>query len=86
MPAAPFGGSLIEVGVDDGSDGGTAGNGVLEDGEVDASSTDCNGEGIVDAPSLTPPEGPAGTARLDLSGGAGSTAAGGFRWFPAGAD
>jgi hypothetical protein len=37
------GGVTIQVGLDNGDGGGTAGNGVLEPGEVDSSTNLCNG-------------------------------------------
>jgi hypothetical protein len=37
------GGVTIQVGLDNGDGGGTAGNGVLESGEVDDSTIICNG-------------------------------------------
>lgn len=39
----PSGGVRISVGIDNGDGGGTAGNGILESGEVDSTSAICNG-------------------------------------------
>ncbi len=42
------GGQKIEAGIDDGANGGTAGDGVLDDGEVDSTAVLCNGEAFED--------------------------------------
>ncbi len=47
--ACPHGGTLLEAGVDDGRNGSTAGDGVLQDGEVGESAAVCN-----EAPVTTP--------------------------------
>jgi hypothetical protein len=65
----PFGGRRVETGRDDGANGGVAGDGVLQDGEVRSSLLDCNGEVADPNQAIDPPAGPAGTATIDLSGG-----------------
>ncbi len=42
------GGQVVESGLDDGAGGGTGGNGILEDGEVDSTAVVCNGEAFQD--------------------------------------
>jgi hypothetical protein len=64
----PLGGSLVSSGLDNGDGGGTAGNGTLEAGEVDATVAICSGEPVGDY-DLTPPAGAAGTSAITLNGG-----------------
>lgn len=66
----PYGGTTISTGLDNGDGGGTAGNGVLEAGEVDQSATTCSGP----APGQfddVPPSGSPGTSRVITNGGDG---------------
>lgn len=75
--ACAQGGVRFEVGIDDGNGGGTANNGKLEAGEVTSTRNICNG-GVPYYPgSVAAPGAPAGTFRLDSTGGAGNGAAGG---------
>lgn len=69
----PYGGVTIQTGLDNGDGGGTAGNGTLEAGEVDTTSTTCNGP-VPGQFNDVPPTGAAGTAQLLLNGGTGSGA------------
>jgi hypothetical protein len=70
------GGVRFDVGLDDGAGGGTANNGKLEPGEITSTRHVCNG-GVPYYPgSITAPGAPAGTFRLDSTGGAGAGANG----------
>ena len=70
----PFGGTRYDTGVDNGDGGGVAGNGTLEPGEVDGSSSVC---GVVSTASLVDaPTTPTGTATIDLHGGDGVSTGG----------
>ncbi|MBT8493559.1 MAG: hypothetical protein KJO07_10915, partial [Deltaproteobacteria bacterium] len=73
----PFGGNRIDIGLDNGDGGETAGDGVLGAGEIDSTSFLCNGEDEDPDRPLDGPAGPAGQFVIDLSGGDGSTNAGG---------
>ncbi len=63
------GGTRIEVGLDNGDGGETAGDGVLGDGEVDATEVICDGAPELPSDELDAPSGPVGTATIDASGG-----------------
>lgn len=69
----PNGDSALSFGLDDGTGGGTAGNGELEAGEVRSTQNVCNGAMPYYPANVTPPSGPVGTsnAPIDVSGGSG---------------
>lgn len=78
-PDCPSGGLLVEVGQDDGQPGGTAGDGLLADEEVDTVQFVCNGSSPFNA---APPSFPAAVANqpaftVSLTGGAGTSGIGG---------
>ncbi len=68
-PRCPAGGVERSYGADDGDGGGTAGNGVLEDGEVDHVEDLCTNDGLAPSVGTDAPEGPAGTNVIRASGG-----------------
>lgn len=72
----PYGGTRLDAGLDDGAGGGTAGDGVLQDGEVDASSFVCEPAPYTPEP-VEPPSGPAGAFTITMPGGQGTHASGG---------
>ncbi|MBW2254640.1 MAG: hypothetical protein JRI25_08605 [Deltaproteobacteria bacterium] len=78
-PNCPFGGVMVEAGQDDGDEAGTAGDGVLQDGEVDTTEYVCDGEPAFYGESMEPPPAVLGqpTYTIDASGGQGTTADGG---------
>ena len=51
----PTGGSRVDTGIDNGDGEGTAGNGILEEGEIDQTAFICNGADGADNPTLTSP-------------------------------
>lgn len=71
------GGTLFEVGLDNGDAEGTPNDGVLQDGEVDSSFFECQDAPFLPETSVDPPEGDPGTATIDLSGGDGDVGDGG---------
>lgn len=71
-----YGGIRIEYGLDDGAGGGTAGDGILQEGEVDASEYACTPAPAWDVAEPIPPAG-AGQFTVDFTGGAGTTGQGG---------
>jgi hypothetical protein len=64
------GGTLVQTGLDNGGDGGVANDGVLEAGEVTASTPVCNGDTGARPGSVTPPTGAVGTDTIKVNGGA----------------
>lgn len=66
----PFGGLRYESGLDDGSGGGVAGDGVLQPGEVDSTNVVCYAPGSVQD-AIDPPTGPAGAFTFVSRGGSG---------------
>lgn len=70
----PFGGSETRIGVDNGKDGGEAGDGRLQEGEVLKTIINCVSGGVG---TLTPPDGKEGDYRIIASGGDGAAGAGG---------
>ncbi len=68
-PRCPGGGVEVSYGVDDGDGGGTAGNGVLENGEVDHVEELCTDSGLAPSVGTDAPDGPAGTNVIRASGG-----------------
>ena len=73
----PGSGVRVDVGVDNGDGGGTANDGILQEGEVDDFAFVCNGANFVEAKPVTPPEGPAGAFTMIMNGGDGSDGEGG---------
>ena len=73
--SCPHGGTRIDFGVDNGADGGVAGDGVLQDGERQASTFDCNPPS--DDFGLEPPTAPAGAYTMSADAGAGYIAGAG---------
>jgi hypothetical protein len=73
----PYGGVRVEAGLDDGSGGGTAADGTLQDGEVDDTAFVCDGASAFDVADLDPPAGPAAAYTVDVSGGDGAGSCGG---------
>ena len=71
------GGVKLDLGLDDGTGGGTAGNGKLETGEIVETRYICNGSTPYYPGSIAAPANPAGTFRIETSGGAGTGAQGG---------
>ncbi len=65
----PLGGVEIDTGVDNGSGGGTANNGVLEAGEVTKKQVVCGTPGIVRQGDLAGPGKPAGASAITATGG-----------------
>ena len=63
----PDGGTELDTGLDNGANGGTAGDGILQAGEITASQFICSG-----------PSAPPATFTIDTSGGSGSTGPGGI--------
>lgn len=75
-PNCPYGGIQIDSGIDDGDPGGEAGNGFLEDEEIDNTAFVCDGvPGLIDEPIIRP-DGPAGSFIVDASGGVSLAGAG----------
>jgi hypothetical protein len=72
----PFGGTTTSSGLDNGANGSVAGDGVLQDGEITATTTTCT-NGSQYPGTFVPPGGAAGTNKILLSGGAGSAGGGG---------
>ena len=70
-PNCANGGTEIDTGTDNGANGGTAGDGILEAGEITSTQYICNGASSTIG-SLTEPSGPAGTFTIDTSGGDGN--------------
>jgi len=73
----PHGGLAISVGLDNGDGGGTAGDGILQPGEIDDSEFICDGAPGYDIGLLDPPGGPAGVFELRLDGGGSTNGDGG---------
>ncbi|MFO0595049.1 MAG: hypothetical protein U0228_07085 [Myxococcaceae bacterium] len=73
----PTGGVVITSGLDNGADGGIAGNQALEASEVTDTQIVCNGDDGAVLGSLVAPGGDAGTNVLQANGGAGSLRNGG---------
>ncbi len=73
----PGGGTRIEFGLDDGAGGETAGDGVLGDGEVQATQAICDGSPAIIPDAVDEPGGAAGTGTIDISGGDGADGDGG---------
>ncbi len=73
----PYGGLRFDAGPDDGAGGGTAGDGVLQDGEITTTEFVCNGRPEIVPSGMEPPAGPVGSFALDVSGGDGRLASGG---------
>ena len=75
------GGVEIDSGLDNGAGGGTAGDGILQAGEITSTQYVCNasdGNGpALYVGSMTPPDGPAGAFTINTSGGDGITDRGG---------
>jgi hypothetical protein len=76
-PNCPFGGVMVETGLDNGDGDGTAGDGVLQPGEVDATEFVCDGEPPFYGELIDPPAGPPGQYTIDISGGQGTAGDGG---------
>ena len=69
-PNCANGGTEIDTGLDNGAGGGTAGDGILQAGEVTNRQYVCNGGGIpLFIGSTTPPASPTGQFTIDTSGG-----------------
>lgn len=68
-----LGGTQIDAGIDDGSGDGTAGDGILQDGEVTSTAYACNNSAS-NVGSFEPPGGDAGTYSINLRGGSSSAA------------
>ena len=70
------GGIEIKTGLDNGANGGTAGDGVLQPGEVTSAQFVCNGSAgsgsQFNVGTMTEPAGPAGVYTIDTSGGDGT--------------
>ncbi len=78
-PNCPAGGEEIDSGLDNGANGGTANDGILQPGEVTETSYVCN-TGGPNVGSITPPGGNAGSATIHALGAAsdgGSASSGG---------
>ncbi len=71
------GGTMIELGYDNGEGGGTAADGTLDDGEVDSTYYSCAANQLLGGGSIIPPEGPPGAFTMNSSGGNGSDGSGG---------
>lgn len=67
----PNGGSKLDFGLDNGANGGTAGDGVLQPGEILSTRYVCNGSLPYFPDDVTPPAMPAGQYTIDARGGAG---------------
>jgi hypothetical protein len=65
----PAGGRRVDIGLDDGSGGAVADDGVLSPGEVDDSYADCDNDIPDPSDELEPPAGAPGSASIDLRGG-----------------
>ncbi len=76
-PDCPYGGLRLDAGRDDGTGGGTAGDGLLQPGEITSTELVCNGRSAVTYNDMEPPAGPAGAYAADVSGGPGSAVRGG---------
>ncbi len=72
----PNGGTEVQFGLDNGANGGTAGDGVLQSGEVLDTNYVCNGTLPYYPADVTPPTAPAGQYVMHALGGAGLDAAG----------
>ena len=75
-PSCPFGSTRTSWGIDNGAGGGTAGDGILQDGEVTTTTLTCVTNSL-NPRSLVPPGGAAGTAQILTGGGAGNAGSGG---------
>ncbi len=84
--SCPHGGLRIDVGSDDGSGGGIAGDGALQPGEIDQTTYLCHSAPMYGIAQLDPPDGPEGTSTIDLSGGGGLRDGGPGGVFIAGSD
>ncbi|MFZ5442260.1 MAG: hypothetical protein ACOZQL_19785 [Myxococcota bacterium] len=73
----PRGGAEVSSGADNGGNGGTANDGVLQSGEVTSTSVICNGDDGARVGSFDPPGGAPGTATIRANGGEGSSGMGG---------
>jgi hypothetical protein len=73
----PGGGSEIQLGLDNGANGSTAGDGILQDGEVQNTRYVCNGNTPLFPGSMTPPAAPAGAYTITSTGGTGTATYGG---------
>jgi len=71
----PYGGVRYDSVIDNGDGGGTADDGVLQPGEVDTTSTACDGPSSFDY-GIDAPQEPVGTHVIDLHGGDGGDAGG----------
>lgn len=65
----PWGGKLVESGIDDGAGAGEPDDGVLADEEVDTHYVSCDSSPPRTSEPTDPPAGPVGTATIDLRGG-----------------
>ena len=65
------GGSRFDIGIDDGAGGGVAADGVLQPGEVRASTLTCAGIDTPTVQSITPPASPAAQFTMNARGGDG---------------
>jgi hypothetical protein len=72
-PHCSGGGTRIDVGFDDGKGGGTAGDGVLQPGEISSTRYVCNGSFPYFPGDTTPPAGPAGQYQIVTRGGSTTT-------------
>ncbi|MBW1881394.1 MAG: hypothetical protein JRJ84_23815, partial [Deltaproteobacteria bacterium] len=73
----PYGGVQIDIGLDNGDGGGTAGDGILQPGEIDDTEVVCDGAPSFDLTELDHPGGTPGAFTVDLSGGDASNNDGG---------
>ncbi|QQR91001.1 MAG: hypothetical protein IPJ88_04520 [Myxococcales bacterium] len=73
------GGNFIEIGMDNGDGDGTAGDAVLQDGEVDSQQYVCadTGNTVLTIGTIQPPDGPPGAFTINTTGGASTTGTGG---------
>jgi hypothetical protein len=76
-PNCQNGGTQIDLGLDDGAGGGTAGDGILQPGEVMSTKYVCNGTSPTFNKPITPPEAPGARYKIDSSGGNGAIYSGG---------
>lgn len=72
----PAGGVAIATGLDDGDGGGVAGDGVLQDGEIDSTEYVCSTNSNPAVETLSAPAGAAGTFAINARGGNGTAMAG----------